>query len=150
MSDHKSAKGRTDFPLPDLAWDGARPYWDGAAREELCLPFCGRCGSANWYPKPTCPQCASDDFTWRPVSGEGTLFSYSVVRHAFLPAYADLVPMVPALVVLDDVPEVRIVTRIVDAEPADLRCDQRVVVTFRPLRFAGVDGEVVVPMFRPA
>jgi hypothetical protein len=43
---------------------------------------------------------------------------------------------------------VRLVTRIVDCAPEELRCDLPVTVVFRPLRFAGVAGEVVAPMFQ--
>jgi hypothetical protein len=41
------------------------------------------------------------------------------------------------------------VSRIVDCPIDDLRCDMPLEVDFRPLRFDGVDGEVVVPLFRP-
>jgi uncharacterized OB-fold protein len=76
------------------------------------------------------------------------LFSYSVVRYPFLKQYADLLPLVPALVELDEVPGVRVVTRIVDCDTSGLSCDLPVEVVFRPLRFSGVAGEVVAPMFR--
>ena len=145
---HGSAKDRSSFPLPDLDWEPARGYWEGAAAGELRLPFCGSCGAVNWYPKPTCAGCAAAGFEWRAVGGAGTLFSYSVVSHAFLPQYRDLLPMIPALVVLDEVPGVRIVTRLVDADPSALACDAPVEVVFGPLRFVGIDGEVVVPLFR--
>ena len=46
-------------------------------------------------------------------------------------------------------PRVRLVSRIVDCAIEDLRCDMPVIADFRPLRFDGVDGEVVVPFFRP-
>ena len=145
---HGSAKDRSTFPLPDIDWEPASPYWQGAVAGELRLPFCEACGSVNWYPKPACSGCGGESFDWRAVAGTGRLYSYSVVSHAFLPQYAALLPMVPALVVLDEAPSVRIVTRLVDADPAALTCDLPVEVVFRPLRFTGIDGEVVVPFFR--
>ena len=51
---------------------------------------------------------------------------------------------------IEEDPAVRIVTRIIDCEPAALRIDMPVRVVFRPLRFAGVRGEVTAPMFVPA
>ena len=143
-----SAKSRSSFPLPDLTWTPALPYWEGAAAGELWLPFCVGCGRANWYPKPACSACGETTFAWRPVVGTGTLFSYSVVRRAFLPQYRDLVPMVTGLVALDDVPVIRIVTRIVECDPEELYCDAPVEAVFRPLSFAGVEGEVTAPHFR--
>lgn len=146
----RSAKSRASFPLPDVEWEIASPYWQGAAAGELRLPFCARCGVVSWYPKPLCRSCGAHEFEWRSVRGAGTLFSFSVVRHPFLPQYSDLLPFAPALVELEDVPGVRIVTRIVDSRLEELRCDARVEVVFHPLRFAGVKGEVMAPLFRLA
>jgi uncharacterized OB-fold protein len=70
-----------------------------------------------------------------------------VVHHAFLPQFAELVPFVPALVALDEDPRVRLVTRLVDCDPARLRSDLPVEVVFRDLRFPGVEGSVVAPFF---
>jgi hypothetical protein len=59
-----------------------------------------------------------------------------------------MVPFVTALVSLEEAPEVRIVTYVVDVAPADLAADLPLEVTFRPLQFPTVPGrEVVVPMF---
>jgi uncharacterized OB-fold protein len=84
------------------------------------------------------------------MSGRGRLFAWTVVRHAFLPAFADEVPYVPGLVALDEDPAVRIVTRIVDCDPEQLRFDQSVRVVFRPLSFPGIDRTVTAPFFVPA
>jgi uncharacterized OB-fold protein len=84
------------------------------------------------------------------TSGRGTLFSWVVVTHAFLPQFADLVPFVPALVALDDDPAVRIPTRMVNCDASGLAFEMPVRVTFEPISFTGVDGEVVAPLFEPA
>ena len=144
-----------DFPLPDLGWPPVRPFWDGAAAGELRLPRCPSCGRIHWYPEGPCRRCgepagAEAPLRWEPVSGRGTLFSWSVVTQVFLPQFRDLVPFVPALVAVDEDRDVRLVTRIVDAEPDDLRVDQPVRVVFRPLAFAGVDGSATAPLFVPA
>ena len=79
------------------------------------------------------------------------MFSWAVVWRAFLPAFADIVPFVTALVALEEDRAVRIVTMIIDVSPDALRADMPVEAVFRPLRFPTVpDREVVVPMFRPA
>lgn len=140
---------RPEFPLPDISWEPVAPFWAAAARHELALPRCDGCGAFAWYPKDRCRSCGGTAFTWTPVSGRGRLFSWTVVRHAFLPQFADLVPFVPGLVTIDEDPAVRLVTRIVDCEPAHLRADQPVEVVFRELTFAGVRGAVTAPLFRP-
>ena len=83
-----------------------------------------------------------------PVSGDATLFSWAVLRRAFLPAFETMVPFVTALVALVEDPSVRLCTYVVDSEPDVLTADAPVHVTFRPLSFPTVpDRSVVVPMF---
>ena len=140
---------RAGFPLPDTTWAPARPYWEGAARGDLLIPRCDACGSWVWYPG-RCRACAGEQLTWTPVSGRGRLFSWTVVRHAFLPQFASKVPFAPGLVALEEDPAVRIVTELVDCDVEELRIDLPVEVVFRPISFPGVDGEVVAPLFRPS
>ena len=145
-----AAKFGARFPLPDVTWAPAAPFYATAAAGELQLPFCNACGRVSWYPKKTCIWCPGDTFTWRMLPGTGTVFSFVVVRHTFLPQYADLIPFVTALVSVDDAPGARLTSRLVDVDPEAVHIDMRVEAVFTPLRFAGVDGEVVAPLFRPA
>ena len=138
---------RADFPLPDVDDPLTGEFFAGAARGELVIPRCEQCDRFVWYPAEACPHC-SGGLQWVPVSGEATLFSWAIVRRAFLPAFAGMVPFVTALVALVEDPAVRLCSYIVDAEPEDLRADQALRVTFRPLAFPTVpDRAVVVPMF---
>jgi uncharacterized protein len=142
---------RADFPLPDLSDERTAEYFAGAARGELLIPRCDECGRLVWYPEPKCPDCGGESFTWTRVSGRGRVFSWTVVRRAFLPAFEEMVPFVTALVALEEDPAVRVVTYIVDVEPEALTADMRVEVVFRPLSFPTVpDESVPVPMFVPA
>jgi uncharacterized OB-fold protein len=62
-----------------------------------------------------------------------------------------MVPFVTALVALDDDPEVRIVSYVVDCDPDTLAVDDPLEAVFRPLAFPTVpDRRVMVPMFVPA
>jgi hypothetical protein len=143
-------KFRDDFPLPDTDWEPTRPFWAAAARGVLAVTRCDLCARYVWYPDGRCRHCGGDRLTWTAVSGRGKLFSWSVVHRAFIPQLADLVPFVTGLVEIDEDPAVRIVTRIVDCAPETLAVDMPVRVVFRPLRFAGVAGEVQAPLFAPA
>jgi uncharacterized OB-fold protein len=139
---------RDDFPLPDVDDPVTAPFFAGAARGELMITRCNECDEYVWYPQAKCPHCEGA-LTWVAVSGAGTLFSWATVRRAFLPAFADRVPFVTALVALAEDPAVRLPTYLVDAEPETLRADEPVQVTFRPLEFSTVRGKsVTVPMFR--
>ncbi|MFN8037386.1 MAG: OB-fold domain-containing protein [Acidimicrobiia bacterium] len=142
---------RADFPLPDTTDPVLAPFFEAAVRGELVIPRCGTCGAWCWYPRERCRECEADAFAWAPVRGTGSLFSWAVVRRPFLPAFADQVPFTAGLVAIDEDPSVRLVTTVVDADPAELVAGQRMQVTFRALSFTTVpDRRVAVPMFRPA
>ena len=143
-------KTRAEFPLPDLSWEPTAEFWAGAARGELRIPRCDSCGRLRWYPEEQCRHCTAEPMTWETMSGRGTLFSWVVVTHPFLPQFGDLVPFVPALVALDEDPSVRIPTRMVDCDPESLDYEMPVSVVFRPLTFTDVDGSVDAPLFLPA
>ncbi len=141
---------RKTFPLPDTEWPPTQEFWAAAARGELAVPRCDACRRYVWYPDGRCRFCRSQSSTWTRLSGRGRVFSWSVVRRAFIPELAEDVPYVAALVAIDEDPAVRLVTRLLDCDPAQLRIDMPVRVVFRPLRFPGVPGEVAAPMFVPA
>ncbi len=143
------AINRDDFPLPDVDDPVTAPYFAGAAQGELLIPRCESCGRYVWYPQEVCP-LDGGELVWTPVSGRGTLFTWAVVRRAFLPAFEDRVPFVTGLVALVEDPAVRLCTYIVDTPPDDLVADAPVEVAFRPLEFTTVPGRsVIVPMFAP-
>ena len=138
---------RTEFPHPDLEWEATAEFWAGAACSELRVPRCDACARLHWYPTEKCRHCKGEVSTWETMSGRGTLFSWVVVTHPFLPQFADLVPFVPALVALEEDSSVRIPTRMVDCDPTDLAFEMPVAVAFRSLEFAGVEGATLAPCF---
>lgn len=143
------AIARADFPLPDVSDELVAEYFAAAARGAVSVPRCVVCNRWCWYPETDCPACGGA-LVWTETSGRASLFSWAVVRRAFLPAFADMIPFVTALVTLHEDPAVRLVTVIVDADPETLTVDQPMVATFRPLVFPTVpDRAVVVPMFTP-
>jgi uncharacterized OB-fold protein len=141
---------RREFPLPDTTWEPIREFWAGAAAGELRIPRCESCGRLCWYPRERCRRCQGEGFTWEALSGRGTLFSWVVVTHPFLPQFADLIPFAPALVALEEDPSVRLATRMVDCDFDALDFEMAVRVDYRPLVFTGVEGEVMAPLFVPA
>ena len=131
---------RDDFPLPDVDWPLLRGFWSNAADGVLAMPRTSD-GACQWYPK-------TEDVEWVPVSGRGTVFSWTEVYQVFLPAFADQVPYLTGLVSLDDAPQIRLATRFVDCDTIEI--GDKVEVVFRPLTFSTVAGEVQAPFFRPA
>lgn len=120
-------------------------FFAAAKAGHLAFPRCEDCGRFHWYPMPRCPHCRSARIAWRNVRGEGELFSYTEVRHAFDPSRRGEVPYVVGLVTFADAPGVRMITNIVGSKATELRIGQRVVPVF-----PGDQTEPVRVVFRPA
>jgi len=113
------------FPQADSLTE---PYWASASRGELSFPRCVACDQHHFYPRPACPNCGGEELMWDPVSGHGTIYSYSVVHRAPGPDFADDVPYVIAIVKSAEGPH--LLTRIIDIEPERVRVGMDVSVHF--------------------
>jgi uncharacterized OB-fold protein len=130
-------------PLP-VPTPETKPFWDAARRHELALPFCRPCGAFFYYPRAACPRCLSPDLAWKPVSGRGTLHTFTVV-HRGQKGFPLSPPYVIAVVELEEGP--RMMTNLVGIEPdpAALRIGMPVEVTF-----VDATADIALPHFRPA
>jgi uncharacterized protein len=128
-------------PLPVPGPDDA-PYWEGLQGGALLIQRCETCGTVRHPPRPRCGHCASADFSWTAATGLGTVYSFTIVRHAPNPALAASVPYVVALIELDEGP--RLVSNVVGVDPDLVAIGQRVRVEFDRL---GPDA--VLPRFSP-
>ncbi len=109
---------------------------EAAERGELLLKKCGACGEKHYYPRPICPFCFSDRTEWQTASGDGTVYSFSVMRRAAK-------PYIIAYVTLAEGPTM--LTNLVDADPDKVRIGQKVKLAFRTLGDSGPQ-----PVFAPA
>ncbi len=84
------------------------------ATSQLLIEHCDHC--AHWvHPAAgTCRDCGAA-LVAKPVSGQGTVFTYTVNYHAFNPEIAT--PYVIALVELDEQSGLKVAANIVDCEP---------------------------------
>jgi uncharacterized OB-fold protein len=130
------------MPLPAIT-DDSRPFWDACRRRMLVVQRCTDCGAFRHPPSPVCWQCRSFAHEWTPVAGHGTVFTHAVVHRAFLPGLEAAVPYVVVVVVLDDAQGVRLVSNLIDTDPAVVRVGLPVEVCFED-----VSDEVTVPRFR--
>ena len=120
------------------------PYWEAARRGELTTQVCRACDLRIFPPRANCPGCGDASLRWAPVSGRGTLYSFTVARRAPHPVFAGQLPLVVAIVELEEGP--RMITNLVELEEADLEVGVAVVVRFEPID----DSDVVLPVFTPA
>jgi len=135
-----TAPGRP-LPVPD---ERSAPFWDATARHVLTAARCSRCRARVMPPDLTCPRCLSSDpaFVFEPLSGRGTVRSWTIVRQSFLPGFADDVPFVLVDVELAEQRDLRIVGRLLDGPAAPVRLGDPVTVAFEDLA-----PDVSVPAF---
>jgi uncharacterized OB-fold protein len=128
-------------PLPDTQ---SAPYWAAAAEHVLTVARCGACAAYTMPPDVICPHCGSLDpqFVFTPVTGRGTVRSWTVVRQSFLPGFDGDLPFVLVDVELAEQPDLRIIGRLLDGVDARVRLGDEVTVAFEDLA-AGV----AVPAF---
>ena len=60
------------------------------------------CGTYRFPPSPFCFVCRAQEVEWVEHDGRGTLYSFTVVRHAVIPDVADALPVVVGVVELPD------------------------------------------------
>jgi hypothetical protein len=114
-------------PLPEPSAISA-PFWEGLSEGELRLQRCQQCERYVFYPRSVCPYCLSDRLGWTRASGRGRIYSYTIVRRAMNPAFAEDVPYVFALVELDEGP--RVTTNIVNCGSDEVRVDMPVKAAY--------------------
>jgi uncharacterized protein len=112
-------------PLPDPGPDEI-PFFEACARRELRLQRCADCGRFRHPPSPRCPECRSARIEWEQISGEGEVFSYTIVHHAVHKALKGTTPYNVVLVALDGTNGARLVSNLVDTPYQDVHVGQRV------------------------
>lgn len=64
-----------------FAGDGPdKVYQDGLKAGRFKIQRCGACAGHVFYPRVICSHCGSPDLTWVAPSGNGTVYSTTVVR----------------------------------------------------------------------
>jgi uncharacterized OB-fold protein len=87
-------------PLP-IPTSVTQHFWETVAAEAMEIPRCRTCGTIQYYPHKLCVNCMSPDLEYIPVSGRGTVYTYTVIRSP-QPAFKGLEPYVVANVQLDE------------------------------------------------
>lgn len=131
----------SDKPLPYIT-EMNRAYFDGCAQGELRLRHCNACQERFRFAHDWCPNCWSTDLSIEIASGRGKVSHFTVVHQAPSAALAAIAPYVLAMVELDE--GVRMMSNVVECDPASVRIGLPVVVTYERR------GDVTLPMFRPA
>lgn len=112
-------------------------FRDGLTSGQFFIQKCGDCDSHIFYPRAMCPECGSIKLVSLEASGQGTVYSTSVVRNR--PERGGDFNI--AIVELAEGP--RLMTRVQDIEPAQVQIGMAVEA------FIGSIDETPVVLFRP-
>lgn len=112
--------------LPEVKVDltaETRSFWAGIAAGRIDMSWCEACDGQVWPPRSHCPRCYAVVTGSKQLSGEGEVYSFSVVHRGEGP-FADVPPYVVAYVSLDGGPTV--MANVVDVDPAEVSVGMRV------------------------
>jgi uncharacterized OB-fold protein len=131
-------------PLPRPAPEGeSAAFWQHLRDGVLHVQACGDCGALRHPPRPRCPHCSSAERSWVATSGSGVLWSFTVCHQPVLPAFAERVPYVAAVVRLSEGPF--LVTELVEIAGSGIEVGMPV-----ELVVVAVDADYARPLFRPS
>ncbi len=121
------------------------------SRYNLVGTKCGNCGDVDFPPRAVCPKCGRRSvgkMKRLPLSGHGTVVSYTVVHDA-PKGFEAVTPYVLAIVELEE--GARLTTQIIDCTPEDVGMGMPVEAAFRKLGQEGDSGIIYYGYkFQPA
>ena len=133
-----------EMPVPAVNAE-TNGWWEAAADHRLVVQRCRACGTTRHPPGPVCPHCRSTAAEWLDLPGTGTVFTFTVVRQAFIASLADHIPYVVIAVDLQGGHGTRLVSNLIDIDPSDVSIGMAVDVVWEDM-----GPQLALPRFRPA
>jgi uncharacterized protein len=134
---------RGEKPVP-VADDLSQPFWEAAKGRRPVAQRCAECGYYNHPPRLVCDRCSSQRLEFTPVSGRGTIYSFTVMHQPSVAGFEGEVPYINIVVELEQQPMLFMVSNLPYAELGKVRIGGRVEVWFEE---RGPD--LVLAQFRP-
>jgi uncharacterized OB-fold protein len=106
---------------------------------------CRQCGTYIHPPQPICPVDYGKDIAPAAVSGRATVASYTVNHQNWMPGPE--LPYVIAIVEIEEQPETRLTTNLVNCAPDEVEIGMPVQVVFE--HHGDKHGDVWIPLFEP-
>src|SRR5665213_2975487 len=123
-----------------VASPDTQPFWDGCKRGVFLLQRCKLCATFRHPPSPMCANCLSWESEWVEATGQGTIYTFVIVREAIRRGWEELVPYVVAVIDLDEGP--KFVTNVVNKDPDSVAIGMRGKIVFTPMNDA-----MMLPVF---
>lgn len=135
-----------DRPMPVFPELDTQAYWDATKERKLIYQRCNSCNAVVFTPRRHCTACGGADLKTLESAGEGSVYTYSVVRQNRQPAFAEMGAYSVAYIDLDE--GFRMLSTVVGVgDPTqEISVGMRVKVDFE----AQDSSDYLVPVFRPA
>ena len=130
-----------DSMPPPLADAITLPFWEAAAEHRLVVQRCTACGRTRLPPAPLCAECHSTDSDWKPLSGRGEVYTYTVAYRPI--AAGQPLPTVIAVIALEDSEGLRMISNLVDSDPDEVAIGAPV-----ELAWENMSRDLAIPRFR--
>ncbi|MGB6068371.1 MAG: enoyl-CoA hydratase-related protein [Desulfomonilaceae bacterium] len=117
-------------------------FWRATKKHKLLIQKCRECNSLIFYPRKYCPQCWSEKLGWLDATGRAKVYTFAIMRDMVEPKFMPDLPYVLAMVDLQE--GVRMMTQIVECDPAAVEIGMDVEVVFRD-----TTDQHSLPFFRP-
>ena len=135
-----------DRPMPAFPELDTQAYWDATKDKKLIYQQCSACNTVVFTPRAHCTGCGSDNLKTLESKGEGTVYTFSVVRQNRQPAFAEMGAYSIAYIDRDEGCRMRSTGVGVTDPTTDIEVGRRVKVDFERQD----SSEYLVPVFRPA
>jgi uncharacterized OB-fold protein len=128
------------IPVPD---ELNRPFWAAAAERRLMIQRCAECGYYNHPPRPFCDACLAQEMLFAPVSGRGSVYSFTVMHQRDVAGFEQDAPFINIVVELAEQPRLLMVSNLPLSDRPKVHIGAAVEVYFEDRG----DG-LIIPQFR--
>jgi uncharacterized OB-fold protein len=126
-----------------MADEMSRAFWEAAKERRLLVQLCGSCGYYNHPPRPFCDVCLGQELRFEPVSGRGTVYSFTVMHQRDVGGFEEDAPFLNIVVELTEQQRLLMVSNLPLSERPKVKIGTPVEVYYEDR------GEgVVIPQFR--
>lgn len=112
------------FPLQGNKNTRLTPFYEALRDERLVTTACTQCEQRHWPPRVVCPNCLSDQLDWVALPNQGTIHAFTIQETGVPPGFPR--PLIFAVVSIE---ELRIFTRLVETESAQVQRGLTVVLS---------------------
>jgi len=129
-------------PVP-AADEISAPFWNAARERRLVIQRCAECGYYNHPPRAFCDACLSQRLAFEPVTGNGTVHTFTVMHQRDVAGFEHEAPFINIVIELAEQPMLLMVANLPITERNRVRIGASVEVYFEDR-----GGDNIIPQFR--